>query len=60
MNYSKRFRTEPGSKVDLEGIDPAIHGPHANHHDAGAELQHNLQRITSCSAPFMPTAAIRF
>ncbi len=46
MNYSKRFRTEPGSKVDLEGIDPAIHGPHANHHDAGAELQHNLQRIT--------------
>ena len=46
MNYNKRFRVEPGSKVDLEAIDPGFHGDHASHVEAAAELQHHLERIT--------------
>ena len=46
MNYTKRFRIEPGSKVDLNDIDPGFHGDHANHAEAAAELQNHLQRIT--------------
>ncbi len=46
MNYSKRFRIEPGSKVDLNDIDPGFHGDHTSHVEAAAELQHHLQRIT--------------
>ena len=46
MNYTKRFRIEPGSKVDLNDIDPGFHGDHASHAEAAAELQNHLQRIT--------------
>lgn len=46
MNFSKRFRIEPGSTVDLEPIDPGFHGPHANAAEAAAELQQHLERIT--------------
>ena len=46
MNYNKRFGVEPGSKVGFKSIDPGFHGPHANHVEATAELQHHLQRIT--------------
>jgi len=46
MNYTKRFRIEPGSKVDLNDIDPGFHGDHASHVEAAAELQHHLERIT--------------
>jgi polyphosphate kinase 2 (PPK2 family) len=46
MNNTKRFRIEPGSKVDLKNIDPGFHGSHAGPVEAAAELQHHLQRIT--------------
>jgi PPK2 family polyphosphate:nucleotide phosphotransferase len=46
MNFTKRFRIEPGSKVDLASIDPEFHGPHANDAEAEEELQKHLQRIT--------------
>ena len=46
MNNTKRFRIEPGSKVDLKNIDPGFHGSHASPVEATAELQHHLQRIT--------------
>lgn len=46
MNFSKRFRVEPGSKVDLEKIDPGFHGKHENETDAAEELQSHLDKIT--------------
>ena len=46
MSYTKRFRVEPGSKVDLKKIDPGFHGHHVNEKEAADELQHHLQRIT--------------
>lgn len=46
MNFTKRFRVDPDSRVDLSSIDPGDHGSHASQTEAGAELQHHLQRIT--------------
>jgi PPK2 family polyphosphate:nucleotide phosphotransferase len=46
MNFSKRFRIEPGSTVDLNSTDPGFHGPYANAAEAAAELQQHLERIT--------------
>jgi PPK2 family polyphosphate:nucleotide phosphotransferase len=46
MSYTKHFRIDTRSKVDLNSIDPGFHGDHASHVEAAAELQHNLQRIT--------------
>ncbi len=46
MNFSKRFRVEPGSKVDLGTIDADFHGSFAHDQDAGEETQRHLQRIT--------------
>ncbi len=46
MNFTKRFRVDPGSTVDLDSIDPGFHGAHANDVEAASELQHNLARIT--------------
>ncbi|WP_363351942.1 polyphosphate kinase 2 family protein [Methylocystis echinoides] len=46
MNFTKRFRIEPGSRVDLSSIDAGFHGRHANDVEAAEELQHHLQRIT--------------
>lgn len=46
MNFTKRFRVDPGSKVDISAIDPGFHGSHANDAEAAAELQQHLQRIT--------------
>jgi PPK2 family polyphosphate:nucleotide phosphotransferase len=46
MNFTKRFRVDPGSKVDISAIDPGFHGSHLNENEAAAELQHHLQRIT--------------
>jgi hypothetical protein len=39
MSYTKRFRIEPGSKVDLKDIDPGFHGDHASHVEAASELR---------------------
>ena len=46
MNFTKRFRVDPGSKVDISAIDPGFHGNHLNENEATAELQRHLQRIT--------------
>jgi PPK2 family polyphosphate:nucleotide phosphotransferase len=46
MNYTKRFRVDPGSKVDLGKIDAGFHGKHANDAEAAAELQSHLDKIT--------------
>ncbi len=46
MNFTKKFRVDPGSKVDLASVDPGFHGKHANDAEAAAELQEHLQRIT--------------
>lgn len=46
MNFTKRFRVDPGSKLDISAIDPGFHGPHANDAEAHEELQYHLQRIT--------------
>jgi len=47
MNYNKRFRIEPDSKVHLKDTDPGCHGDYASHVEAAAELQRHLQRITT-------------
>lgn len=46
MNFSKRFRVEPGSAVELESIDPGFHGSHANDAEAADDLRRHLERIT--------------
>jgi len=46
MNFAKRFRVDPGSAVDLTGVDPAFHGHHASEVEAASDLQRNLDRIT--------------
>lgn len=46
MNFKKRFRVDPESKVDLAAIDPDFHGAFQKDADAAPELQHNLDRIT--------------
>jgi PPK2 family polyphosphate:nucleotide phosphotransferase len=46
MNFTKRFRVDPGAKVDISAFDPGFHGNHASGDEAAAELQHHLERIT--------------
>jgi len=46
MNFTKHFRVDPGSRVNISVIDPGFHGNHPNDAEAAAELQHHLQRIT--------------
>ena len=46
MNFTKRFRVDPGLKVHFSAIDPGFHGHHATEIEAGTDLQHNLHRIT--------------
>jgi PPK2 family polyphosphate:nucleotide phosphotransferase len=46
MDFSKRFRVQPGAKFDLGSVDPGFHGPHANDVEAAESLKHNLERIT--------------
>jgi PPK2 family polyphosphate:nucleotide phosphotransferase len=46
MDYRKRLIIEPGSKVELENIDPAFHGKRETHEAAAAELQTQLTRLT--------------
>ena len=46
MNFSKRFRVDVDSKVDLEKIDAGFHGKHANDAEAAKELQGHLDKIT--------------
>lgn len=46
MNFTKRFRVEPGSKVDLGKIDAGFHAKYANDVEAAGELQSHLDKIT--------------
>ena len=46
MNFTKRFRVEPGSKVDLGAIDPDFHGDFQKDADAAQDLRRNLDRLT--------------
>jgi PPK2 family polyphosphate:nucleotide phosphotransferase len=46
MNLTKRLKVAPGSKVDLEAIDPSFHGEWESSEDAKSELDRNLSRIT--------------
>jgi PPK2 family polyphosphate:nucleotide phosphotransferase len=47
MNLTKRSKVAPGSKVDLEAIDPSFHGEWKSSEDAKPELDRNLSRITT-------------
>ena len=47
MNLTKRLRVEPGSQVDLAGIDPSFHGEWSSAEAAKAELDGNLGRIAA-------------
>lgn len=45
MAYRKAFMVEPGSKVNLDKIDPAGTGKHESHEKAAAEIQEHLERL---------------
>ena len=47
MNLTKRLRVEPGSQIDLAGIDPSFHGKWSSAEAAKAELDGNLGRIAA-------------
>jgi PPK2 family polyphosphate:nucleotide phosphotransferase len=46
MNFTKRFRVDPGSKIDLAKIDASFHGKHADDAEAAGEVQSHLDKIT--------------
>lgn len=45
MNYAKRFRVAPGSKVKLKDIDPAFKDRHENHQQAAGEIEQYQARL---------------
>ena len=45
MDYAKKFRVEPGSKVKLDEIDPGYKGEHGDKDSAQPELEKHAQRI---------------
>ena len=45
MNYAKRFKVAPGSKVNLKKIDPSFHGGHGNHKFALKEIEYYQQKL---------------
>ncbi len=45
MSYRKAFIVEPGSKVNLDKIDPADTGKHESHLKAKNEIELNLERL---------------
>ena len=45
MNYIKRFRVEPGSRVDLSQIDAAFKDQHESHEHAMPEIQRYSQNL---------------
>jgi PPK2 family polyphosphate:nucleotide phosphotransferase len=47
MDYRKKLRVEPGSKVRLKAIDPAFHGKHQDEASARAELAREVARLTA-------------
>jgi PPK2 family polyphosphate:nucleotide phosphotransferase len=45
MNYSKKFRVEPGIRVKLNKIDPDFTGKHKNKESAEAKLEQYTQKL---------------
>ncbi|MGC1585671.1 MAG: polyphosphate kinase 2 family protein [Rhodomicrobium sp.] len=45
MAYRKAFVVEPGSKVNLDKIDPSDTGKHVSHEKAKGEIERNLERL---------------
>jgi len=45
MNYSKLFRVEPGSKVDLSKVDASFKDDHESHEHALPEIEAYAQKI---------------
>lgn len=45
MNYTKRFRVEPGSKIDLKMIDPGFKDPHMSRKDALPKIEAYSQKL---------------
>ncbi len=47
MDYRKKLRVAPGSKVKLRSIDPAFHGKHTGEAEARADLAREVARLTA-------------
>ena len=45
MNYIKRFRVEPGSKVDLGKVDASFKDQHESHEHALPEIEAHSQKV---------------
>ncbi len=45
MNYIKRFRVEPGSKVDLGKVDASFKDKHESHEHALPEIEAYNQKL---------------
>jgi PPK2 family polyphosphate:nucleotide phosphotransferase len=45
MDFRKKFRVPPGTKVNLGGIDAAFKGKHLNHQDAAPEIARHVQAL---------------
>ncbi|NEX22657.1 polyphosphate kinase 2 family protein [Thiorhodococcus mannitoliphagus] len=45
MNYAKRFRVEPGSKVDLSRVDASFKDRHESHTQALPEIERDRDRL---------------
>ena len=45
MNYLKQFRVEPGSKVNLGGIDASFKDKHESHEHALPEIEAYSQKL---------------
>jgi PPK2 family polyphosphate:nucleotide phosphotransferase len=52
MDFRKKLRVEPHSKVKLSKIDPAFHGHHVSEDDAKQALDHYKDKITSMQRLF--------
>jgi len=45
LNYAKKFKVDPNSKVKLDEIDAGYKGEHENKESANAELEKHVQRL---------------
>ena len=45
MNYAKKFKVDPNSKVKLDEIDAGYKGEHEDKESANAELEKHVQRL---------------
>lgn len=50
MDYWKRFRVAPGTKVKLKDIDSSFKGHHENREHASDEIQHYQDRLSELQA----------